>query len=255
MSSWKGCVFVFVDSHVHSLTTNHAYSTITELALKASKRGAAAIVISDHVGPSVPRIDDVAASLANRKVWPSGIAGVRLVKGVELDVIDDPELFPLGDITFNYDRDKTVLDIAFESEVVVASLHEFGPELTASGLTDLYQRVLLSSRVNILGHPCRPPVDWDMPSVVACAAHTRIPLELNESCLSNEGARKRYRSMLEVAAEVGAHVTLGSDAHIASDVALFPQGITLLDEVRFPDNLVVSAEWNHFREFLDLKEK
>lgn len=246
---------MFVNSHVHSLTTNHAYSTIAELATDAGKRGAAAIVISDHVGPSVPRINDIAASLANRKVWPSSIAGVRLVKGVELDVVLGPELFPLGDVAFYYDRDKTVLDIALESEVVVASLHEFGPELTASGLTDLYQRVLLSSRATILGHPCRPAVEWDMATVVACAAHSEIPLELNESCLSNAGARERYRSMLEVAAEAGARVALGSDAHIASDVAFFPQTIALLDEVGFPDDLVVSAKWNRFREFLGLKER
>ena len=61
--------------------------------------------------------------------------------------------------------------------------------------------------------------------------------------------------MLEVAAEAGARVALGSDAHIASDVAFFPQTIALLDEVGFPDDLVVSAKWNRFREFLGLKER
>lgn len=244
---------MFVDSHVHSLTTNHAYSTIAELATEAGKRGAAAIVVADHFGPNVPRIDDVAASLANRKVWPSSIAGIHLVKGVELDVILGPELFPLGDVAFYYDHDKTVLDIALESEVVVASLHGFGSELTANGLTDLYQRVLLSSKVTVLGHPCRPAVEWDMKAVVSCAAHAEIPLELNESCLSDVGARERYRSMLEVAAEVGTRVTLGSDAHIASDVALFPRAIALLAEIEFPVDLVVSAEWNRFRDFLSLK--
>ena len=212
-------------------------------------------MISDHVGLSVPSIDDVTASLANRRVWPSSIAGVRLVKGVELDLVLGSELFPLGDMAFYYDRDKTILDIALESEVVVASLHEFSPELTAKRLTDLYQRVLLSSRATILGHPCRPAVQWDMATVVACAAQVKIPLELNESCLSNTGARERYRSMLKIAAKAGARVTLGSDAHIASDVALFPQAVALLDEVGFPDDLVVSAKWNSFREFLGLEER
>ena len=46
-----------------------------------------------------------------------------------------------------------------------------------------------------------------------------------------------------------------SPVHIASDVAFLPQAIALLNEVGFPDDLVVNTEWNRSREFLGPKER
>ena len=44
---------IIADLHTHTLVSNHAFNTITEMAAAAQKRGLFAMAVTDH-GPSMP---------------------------------------------------------------------------------------------------------------------------------------------------------------------------------------------------------
>ncbi len=48
-------------------------------------------------------------------------------------------------------------------------------------------------------------------------------------------------------------VILGSDAHISYDIALYPYLIPLLDEVGFPEELIVNNSFSAFERFTGVK--
>ena len=44
---------ILLDTHTHTLASTHAYSTVLEMAKKASEEGLEAIAITDHA-PGIP---------------------------------------------------------------------------------------------------------------------------------------------------------------------------------------------------------
>ena len=76
------------DMHVHSIFTNHAYSTIEENARYANSQGMEAIAITDHFGPLfLSDMKEGMFQIGNRVILPEEICGVRVLKGVEILLI------------------------------------------------------------------------------------------------------------------------------------------------------------------------
>ncbi len=75
-----------LDMHIHSVSSGHAYSTITENARYAAQIGMEAIGITDHA-PMMPGSCGHIHFL-NLKVLPEYIEGVRVYKGIELNITD-----------------------------------------------------------------------------------------------------------------------------------------------------------------------
>ena len=74
------------DLHCHTTASGHAYSTVTEIAAQAAALGLRAVAITDH-GPALPGSADM-RHFANLNLLPTHILGVRILRGVEANIIN-----------------------------------------------------------------------------------------------------------------------------------------------------------------------
>ena len=109
--------------------------------------------------------------------------------------------------------------------------------------------------VDIIGHPDdgRFPVDYEV--LVQTAKETKTLLEINNSSLRPDGFRKNTREnvlqMLELCKQYEVCVTTGSDAHIDVDAGNFSYIKEVLGFCKFPEELVVTTDFNKLKEFLN----
>jgi putative hydrolase len=78
------------DLHTHTVASGHAYSTVDEMARGAFNKGIKLIGITDH-GPKLPGGPNV-YHFGNFSIVPDELYGVRIVKGVEANILKNGKL-------------------------------------------------------------------------------------------------------------------------------------------------------------------
>jgi putative hydrolase len=223
------------DCHIHTISSGHAYSTIGECAAAAAARGLELIAITDHA-PAMPG-GPHPFYFHNTKVLPSAMSGVRLLKGIELNILDAE-----GSVDFD-------LAEAPHMELVIASIHvPCFPKLLAAEITRAFLKTMSRPEVQVIGHPDDGRFPYDADEVARAAADTGTLLELNNSSLRptsfRQGARENYLELLGACVRHGARIIVDSDAHWHGDVGAFEHALPLLEAAGFPEAQVanVSAE-------------
>jgi putative hydrolase len=211
-------IFCEADLHVHTIASGHAYSTIGEIALEAARKRIRLVGITDH-GPRLPGGPHLYHFLALRFV-PPVLNGVRLLRGVEANIVGEGEL-DLPD------------EVLATLDVVLAGFHEdcgfTGHGESAN--TEAVLRLMEHPRVKVIAHPGNPNFPLDYPAVARRGAETGTALEINNSSftLSRQGSAGNCREIIRHCARFGTPVAVGSDAHIAQGVGEFTAA---LDELR-----------------------
>lgn len=195
------------DLHNHSIGSHHAYSTILEIAAVAREKGLDLIAITDH-GPAMPD-GPHPYYFGNSKVWPREIGGVRILRGVEANVINE----------------NGELDLAKEFlrklDIVLAGFHtSCFPSNDREVCTKAMLKAMDNPYADIIVHPGNPEFPVDYEAVVKKAAEKGIPLELNNSsfCGSRTGSASNCRNVASLIAQYGGPVVIDSDSHFAWDV-------------------------------------
>ncbi|HUX79124.1 MAG TPA: PHP domain-containing protein, partial [Alphaproteobacteria bacterium] len=73
-----------VDLHTHTVASGHAYSTLSENALAASRKGIKLLGMTDHA-PSMPGAPHLYL-FGNMAILPEELYGVRILPGVEANI-------------------------------------------------------------------------------------------------------------------------------------------------------------------------
>ncbi|WP_434798549.1 phosphatase [Terrisporobacter vanillatitrophus] len=233
-----------IDLHTHALSSGHAYSTVKENIEYAKINGLKYYGLSDH-GINMPGGPHL-FYFQNLKVLPKEIDGVRILKGMEANIIDYD-----GNIDVEIDKYIKGLDY------IIASLHTVCLE---PGTKEENTRATLNAMdhelVKIIGHPDdgRYPLNYE--AIVKKAKEKNILLEVNNSSLNSgsfrPNARKNYIELLNLCKEHKVRIILGSDAHICYQVGIFDNAEKLLEEVNFPKELVINYHEDEILEFLKL---
>ncbi|MDF2943586.1 MAG: hypothetical protein K0S01_2444 [Herbinix sp.] len=244
-----------VDSHVHSIASIHSYSTIEECAKQASKKNLSCIAITDHFGPvfSYPSLFQSYSSLSNMKCLPSYINGVRVLRGVEIDIVDIEGHLAFYNTMPDFSPNVSICDRLMNSrELVIASVHAFGRKFgTINQNTQMYINALLNPYVNIIGHCDRDNIQFDLNEILYVAKKGGKIIEINNHSLSfGEDAFQRCKLIAEKCAQKGVYISVGSDAHSAFSVGEFNDTITMLETIDFPQNLIANADENRLFEVL-----
>ena len=83
-----------------------------------------------------------------------------------------------------------------------------------------------------------------------------MALEVNNSSLLKPAQRlhcyENYRTMLALCQEQGVPIAVSSDAHDPSQVGEFRLARQLLEELRFPDELILNTDLARLKAFLSL---
>lgn len=230
-----------VDLHCHTVASGHAYSTIKENIESAKEKGLKVLGISDHY----EKLPGGASALHffNLKVLKDEIDGIRILKGIEANIID---------FDGTLDAPEEVLSCL---DYTIASLHPpciaFGSALQN---TNAIVNAIKNKHVKIIGHldDNRFPVNYE--EVVKVAKENNVAFEINNSSLRpgsfRQGANENARLLAKTCEKYGVYVIMGSDAHIYYDIGALESSKQVLDDINFPNELVLNYNLDKFMEFI-----
>ncbi len=228
------------DAHIHSVASGHAYSTITENARFAHDSGLELIAITDHAR----KMPGGACNLHffNLPVLPDYIEGIRVLRGVELNILDDDGKIDLPEY------------ILERMEVVIASLHTVC--ITPRESTEALINAIKNPRIQIIGHPGDPRYPIDIKAVVTAAKNENTLLEVNNASFGPTNSRKGGEAaVLEIIKECKRQshpIILGSDSHYHTNIGNFSYIEPLLKEAEMPPELIMNTDTEKFLNFLGI---
>lgn len=235
---------IFADTHCHTLSSGHAYSTIKEIAECASEAGMKIIGMTDH-GPSMPGGPHI-YHFGNLRIMPDYIGDVRVLKGVEANIMD---------YKGGLDMPAFVLE---KLELVIAGFHDIclvpgSVEENTSAMIGAMKNPL----VDIIAHPGNPQFAIDIEKIVDCAVETGTLIEINNSSFgkSRKGSSENCKLIAAAAKKKGALLTTGSDSHICFHAGGFDKVLELFEELQIPEELVVTSNPQKLVDFLNQKGK
>ncbi|MEG0307686.1 MAG: phosphatase [Clostridium sp.] len=220
-----------IDLHTHTISSGHAFSTLKENIEEAKNKGLKILGIADHA----ERMPGTASYFyfKNMRVIKEEIMGVRILKGIEANIID---------FEGNIDVQE---DLALELDYIIASLHP--PCINPGTLeenTNALLKVMDNPNVKVIGHPDDNRYALDYEKLVLEAKKKNMVFEINNSSLVpgnfRENAPENQKKLLLLCKEHGVKVIMGSDAHICYDVGEFSYCYKMLEEIQFPEELVLN---------------
>ncbi|HEX3032969.1 MAG TPA: phosphatase [Bacillota bacterium] len=232
------------DLHVHTVASGHAYSTILEITRAAEARGLAMVAITDH-GPAMPGGPHL-YHFGNLAVVPPSLSGVRLLKGVEANIIDhDGGL----DMPERYLR---------SLDIVLVGLHAVCTPLgTREQNTHAMVQAMHNPFVDIIVHPGNPEYPVDYEAVVKASVETGVAIEINNSSLrgSRKGSKPHCHDIACLAAEYGCLISIGSDCHFALDVGRFDEAIALCKAAGIQEKQIINTSLEKIYNYLEMRRK
>jgi len=204
------------DLHCHTKATDGADS-LAAMARAGRERGYDYLAITDHSrrvamahGLDEKRLREQLAEIDRLN---EELAGITLLKGIEVDILEDGSL----------DLPDSVLA---ELDLTVCSVH-YRFDLSREKQTERILRAMDNPQFRILGHPTgrllneREPFEVDMERLVEAAAERGCVLEVNA-----QPSRLDLRDVdCQMARERGAKLAISTDAHHAANLDLMRFGV------------------------------
>ncbi|WP_121255414.1 PHP domain-containing protein [Nocardioides ferulae] len=232
------------DLHSHSDWSDGG-SPIEEMAFTALELGHDYLVLTDHSprlkvahGLSADRlarqldvVDAVNAHLAAGAPEADRGDGFRLLKGIEVDIVDDGSLDQTDEMLARLD-------------VRVASVHS-KLRMDRAAMTRRMLRAIENPFMNVLGHctgrlvtgsrGTRPPSDFDARAVFAACAEHGVAVEIN----SRPERRDPPGALLALARDAGCLFSIDSDAHAPGQLDFLVYGCERAEAAGIdPDRIV-----------------
>jgi putative hydrolase len=210
----------------------------------ASQIGMKIIGMTDH-GPSMPGGPHI-YHFGNLRIMPEYISGVRILKGVEANIMNFEGMLDMPDKFLS------------KLELVIAGFHDGclvpgSVEENTSAIIGAMKNPL----VDIIAHPGNPQFSIDIEKVVDCAIETDTLIEINNSSFGNarKGSEDNCRLIALEAKKKGALLTTGSDSHICFHVGKFDKVMQLFEDLGIDEELVISSNPQRLIDFLNKKGK
>jgi len=204
----------FLHCHTHY---SDGTPTIRELAEAVRADGYDYVGITDHSRAAAYAgglsIDDLKRQWAEIDATNQELSGVRILKGIESDILGDGELDYPDEVLAGFD-------------FIVASIHSrFG--LSEAEMTARVLQALDNPYLTILGHPTgrlllsRDPYPIDLEAVFRRAAANRVAIEIN----ADPHRLDLDWRVLRRARDLGVVISIGSDAHNLAGIANMEFGV------------------------------
>lgn len=231
-----------LDTHCHTISSGHAYSTISEYIKEAQKKNLSLIAITDHA----PKMPGSCGEFyfGNLKILPHKFNDLEVWYGSELDIID---------YDGNLDLPESIIK---DLDIVIASFHPPCLEPLTDN-TETIMKVMSNPYVDVIGHPGDPRILFDIPKIVAFAKETGTILEINNSSLNPNSTRfggiEIIKKIINECKKISWPVIVGSDAHFHLNVANFDLAKELLEDM--PEELILNTSVDLFKKFIRKNKK
>lgn len=234
---------LIADLHTHTLASTHAYSTILENTAYAASVGISCIGMTDHA----PMMVDSPHMWHFRglRSLPNHINGVRVLRGVEADLLPDGTLDML-------DHEIDFL------ELVLVSIHPpcYGEPQGVECETAAYISAIKNKYTDCISHSGLALYPYDYESVVIAAKNENKLIEINEHTFhARKKSVENCRNIAILCKKHNVRIAVNSDAHFAYEIGAAPLSLAMLDEIKFPRELIVNADEKNLNEFLTQRKK
>jgi DNA polymerase (family X) len=205
------------DLHMHTVASD-GRATIEEMASAAKARGYQYIALTDHSKAVTVAngLDEKRAlqQIAKIHAAQKRISGIRLLTGMEVDILKDGSL----------DLDDEVLA---QLDVVIASVHSY-MNLDKAAMTDRILAAIENPYTQVIAHPTgrkvltRDPFDFDMQKILAATKRNGVIME----CNSHPDRLDLKDANLRAARDSGVKIIINTDSHATSHLQLIKYGVT-----------------------------
>lgn len=225
------------DCHSHSDWSDGG-SPIDEMVLTAVELGHDYLVLTDH-SPRLKVANGLSSERLTRQLGVvdqvnASLGGdFRLLKGIEVDILDDGSL----------DQTPEMLD---RLDLVVASVHS-KLKMNAAPMTRRMVAAVQNPRVNVLGHctgrlvtggrGTRPQSEFDARAVFEACAENDVAVEIN----SRPERQDPPDELLGLALEIGCLFSIDSDAHAPGQLDFKALGCERAERLGVPAERIVNT--------------
>lgn len=227
-----------VETHSHTVASSHALSTLLELVKRTKEVGMSGICITDH-GFALPDSPHPYYFGAGR-IIPEEIDGVRVFFGAEANIVD---------YNGQLDLEEKILR---RLDWIIASYHEPCIEPgNEEKVTRGWFNVLENPYVDVMGHSGNPTFPYHYHKVISRARELGKIVEINVN--SKKVRRGSFENCIEIAKTCKAlqcPIVVSSDAHIAFQIGQYGEVLSMLEEISFPQELILNADADRFFEYM-----
>jgi len=231
-----------VETHCHSVISNHAISTVNEHINIIKSLGMKGLCLTNHAplygdGTTVSYFEALKNS-------PKKIDGINYYPGAEVNLID---------YNGSVDLENTCMA---GLKWVIAAIHK--PCLEQKNeeqITNTYLKVLENPFVDCLGHIGQSKYMCDFEKVIKKAKEYDKIIEINNSSLAGmrTGAEKLCFTVASLCKKYGVTIAVSSDAHNCNDTGKYNLAFELLKSVDFPEKLIINSDINKFNDYILMK--
>ena len=232
---------IVADTHTHTLACGHAYSTIMENIRCASEKGLAFLCITEHA----PAMHDAPQLSFFRSLYsiPDVIEGVNILKGAECNIMDYEGTLDLPE------------KLLSRMDWVIASYHN--PLCLPGTLeqnTQGWLHVAENPNVDVIGHAGDGRYVFELEKVIKKFKEYDKIVEINAHSFGvRPGAHFNCREIARCCAKYQVPVVVSSDAHFCMHVGNVDASVQMLEEIGFPEELVLNADYERFLEVVRKK--
>ena len=230
-----------LDAHMHTIASGHAYSTLNEMIASGKSKKLKLIGITEHTNKMPGTCHEI--YFCNFKVIPRHQDDIEIRMGAEINII-------------NYYGNMDLSEKGFSKiDYGIASLHDICIDPgSQEENTNAIIGAMKHPKVKIIGHPDNGyyPVNYE--KIVLAAKEYHDLLELNNSSLNALGerlnSRDNMKAILKLCQKHQTELIIDSDAHIADDVGNHKYVHELLDNLNFPEELIVNTSVDKFKKYI-----
>ncbi|MGN0430854.1 MAG: phosphatase [Lachnospiraceae bacterium] len=234
---------ILMDMHTHTMASGHGYSTLKENIEAAKAKGLKALGLSEH-GPAMPGGPHI-YFLSNYRCIPRQYGDLKLFCGVEANICD---------YRGGLDVDE---DILAKMDYVIASMHV--QCCRPGSITENTKASILAMKnpyVKVLGHPDDSRYPIDRKELVLAAKEAEVAIEINNSSLNPKaariGGRENIKELFYWCNEYKVSVLLGTDSHICYTVGDFTETLQIVEELKFPKELILNYDMANLKRICNI---
>lgn len=230
-----------LDAHMHTIASGHAYSTLNEMIASGKSKKLKLIGITEHTNKMPGTCHEI--YFCNFKVIPRHQDDIEIRMGAEINII-------------NYYGNMDLSEKGFSKiDYGIASLHDICIDPgSQEENTNAIIGAMKHPKVKIIGHPDNGYYSVNYEKIVLAAKEYHVLLELNNSSLNPLGerlnSRDNMKTMLKLCQKHQTELIIDSDAHIADDVGNHKYVHELLDNLNFPEELIVNTSVDKFKKYI-----
>lgn len=230
------------DLHCHTQASVHAYSTLRENMNAAVKKGIKVLGVTDHgIGcPDSPPL----SYFENLLSLPNDTGEIYLLRGVEANIMD---------FQGNLDMPEKLLQ---EMDIVIASFHtSCRVPGTKDEHTRAYLEVAQNPNVDIIGHSGSVEFEYDYERVIPEFKKCGKIVEINaHTFICRQKSIENCKKIAQLCKDLGVRVAVNSDAHSEFEVGVCQKAFDMLEEIGFPEELIINKDYQRLMQYLKDKK-